>query len=628
MIKTPRQIMDASASFEDPQTIDEALKAFDDLYKERAIVLTTPQRLAIKQSFELFNDICIGKKTERYVLPLPTGAGKTTAIVSWCVAVDKLNAKHSVSIASSQVEELFKIRGSLIKMGVSPDKIGVVYSDKQEDKKKYRLICPPTETPETCQFLLVTHKRYEQKTDKLDYRSYRGKERSIIFWDEAFRKFQCEAANITSTKKELSGILAIIEDIDFERPEDSSLLKTFLTNTLSGIGSLSPEIINIQINHDNYGASDCKKIRKALRQCKADNDFLSFCERLLKPTCELYLMDKQIASVERMISDTIKRMVILDASYYIDGLSQLDKTTQPAPIHYPRFYPNLSVQHRKCTSGKASLRKLFHDPHKRDIIIDELYNLIMTKPRDEAILIATFKGEYTDIINAQLTKRGINVDEKTDKGHSRFNFLTWGKEKGTNEFIHCQHFINVGLQDIGSDTIKALAVAETEGGFIEYPEDQDISYGDLQDFDYAQRLYQAISRIATRHPTFAGACSVNLFVHNDGYLKYLKKVFPGAVFKEGEPVFKGKEIKADTGFDLLLDIISKLPEDIDNISSTKLYQKLRDQADLTDFNVTKGVMRGIKKRLDGLSFYNPLWVYEGRGIKRTTELLDLFKVID
>ncbi len=599
------------------EAVDTAYKGFMETMQTRGVFQSEEQSSAIKQSLKLFYDICSSTKTDRYVLPIPAGAGKTTALESWCVTISDLNLGYSVSIASSQVEELFKIRENLIKLGIKSDNIGMLYSDKQKDKKKYREICLPTDTPQLFQFLLVTHKRYEMSPDRLNYQTYRGKERNIIFWDEQFRRFECKTQDKLVIQQELAGLLYVFDKKEFDCLEDKKLVKEFIEQTLKAIQLDSPEAAeDIEVDcslYKSYDIEDHQRLIKAVRNLKLSKDTFNFCKFILESNCKMYLLDNKIALIKKVIDDDIKRMAILDASYHIDGISQLDKTTQLEPIYYPRQYPNLTVTHRGCNSGKTNFTKLLTGDSQ---LMNEVLNTIKALPKNEPILICTFKEEPLVLVKSKLIQLGVSLDEKTDQGFYRINFLTWGKEKGTNDYVHCQHFINIGLLDIGSDNLKTLAIAETEGDFLRYPKDQHFSCNDLQERDYANRLYQALSRIAIRNPNFKSKCTVTLFVHSDGYIKHLQTRLKGADFLMGEPIFKKKEVKAESGFKILLDIISQLPESSGYMSSKELFSKLRDHTDTLGFVITDGVVRGIRKRLRQHFIFNSEWVYEGRGIKR------------
>ena len=594
--------------------IETALGIFTKTYQQRDIELTKEHYTAIKESLSLFDDICKGGKTERYVLALPTGTGKTTAIVSWCAANDQINKGYSVCIASAQVSELFKIRKDLIAHGVSVDKIGVLYSDKQDGMEKYKDIAPSTNTPEKDQILLVTHKRYEYGISKTDYLHCKGKKRNIIFWDEAFRKTQNTSNDISELVRLLYGDLRILDKNDFQSLDDFNLIKRFLETIIKKLedrkeGTSIIEDCTLMKSFRNR--EEDMIIKKYLKDTikKRGTDLYNFCCHVLNEGF-VYFSNSKAITTHKIIQDNVKRMVILDASYSIDGISQLDKSIKMIPTSYKRHYSNLSIKYRLCPSGKLCLS----DRGKRTDILDQIASDIKSIPKNEAILIMVHKQNLNTVIS-ELSKKSINHDKFLDNGKKKYNFLTWGKEKGTNEFVHCSHFIHVGLLDIGNDNLYAQAVAETDGDYISCPENQIFKLRELEELDYAQRLYQAISRLAIRNPNYKKLCTVNLYTWHNRYIPHLRKVFPGAPFESRPSVFPTKETKTDQVYISLIEHLEIIPDYINSISSIKLLQNLREEIG----DVSNQVWRQVRKRYEKekRSFIFREWEFNKRTLVRS-----------
>src|SRR4051812_27235725 len=68
--------------------------------------LSAAHRQALVQAVRLFTDVASGNLRGRYVLDLPAGLGKTTAIIEWAKALVEVGADWTLAICATRVEEL------------------------------------------------------------------------------------------------------------------------------------------------------------------------------------------------------------------------------------------------------------------------------------------------------------------------------------------------------------------------------------------------------------------------------------------------------------------------------------------------------------------------------------------
>lgn len=160
-----------------------------------------------------------------------------------------------------------------------------------------------------------------------------------------------------------------------------------------------------------------------------------------------------------MIPDSLKNVVILDASAKINKLIEYDGSIRmaDAPPLVPVTYPN-STFYR------------IHHPHGYDSIaealstapfLEELQGIIEKHP-DEHILLFTRKNRSGKIrhrtaIKEYLTEQGVDIQQRIN-GLPRFNWLTHGNETATNKFSHCSVVMFVGVLEKPSEHYLAEIV--------------------------------------------------------------------------------------------------------------------------------------------------------------------------
>lgn len=580
----------------DLEIANHALSEFLRIQTNRRVDTSPCESKEFQKAFLNFQKICSGQMSERYALCLPAGAGKTTSILAWCLTIHKQNLPYSLSIASETVEASFGLRQQLLDMGISIEDIGILYKDDCESKKHLKDICRSTKTPEQYRFLLVTHSRYKQSPLNNDYLTFQGLERNIIFWDESFSSAKGSCFSAEKIILETAGAMKILDrHQDHFSSEQFSVLKKFMS-FLEYILEYHHDAPKASI--DLYWAFKARDfnlldLEKALSIARKRN--------LLSLSLELFraLIDNEDACIhqdtiytyERTISHDVQRMVILDASYRICTLSKLDKTVQLLPISINRIYPNLAVNFLECPSGRNGLNMLFRNNKKKVDLFDRVSDIIKSISSDEKIIIMTFVErdsiDCTSKIKAELFKRDIETQD-------RIQIVTWGKEKGTNEFRNCQHLITIGFLDQGTDNYMSSAYAQTSGRYFSL-EDMP-SQQDIKNADYAQRLYQAINRLAIRDASFHDACTAHIFVHK-GMPKILEQQLKGILLHaqfNKDTLFEDEQSNTSIVCQRILDSIYDFPLKDDKISMNKIYNFVRSKV---DFEVTTAIQRRVKEEL-------------------------------
>ena len=123
-----------------------------------------------------------GKLQGRVAFGIPTGCGKTRAIIEAAAAIHHADAPFSLVVCASRIEALCTMKRDMVKCGIPADMIGLMYS--QPKKGAYSL--PRTDDNQNRRFLLVSHQRLREREQNIDqYNTFRGKQRDILVYDES-----------------------------------------------------------------------------------------------------------------------------------------------------------------------------------------------------------------------------------------------------------------------------------------------------------------------------------------------------------------------------------------------------------------------------------------------------------
>ena len=148
--------------------------------------LSSAHREALRQAVGLFTDVASGRIRGRYVLDLPTGLGKTTAIICWAKAMIAKEVGWSLAICASRIEELCDIYGQLVSgaQPVSRDHIGLWHS---KPNARVRATFRPDEEHRYGErpILLLTHQRVRQGLSIEQRLRFQGSQRSLVVYDES-----------------------------------------------------------------------------------------------------------------------------------------------------------------------------------------------------------------------------------------------------------------------------------------------------------------------------------------------------------------------------------------------------------------------------------------------------------
>jgi hypothetical protein len=555
-----------------------------------------------------------GVKHGRVAMALPTGMGKTSAIIAWLTAIHRLGLSHvSVAVSASKVEALCSIKRALIDHGVPEAMIGLKHS------KGIQASLPSTDNADR-QFMLVTHQRVRTSVEHKLFTSHKGKPRSVMIYDESL--FRSSTTHLS--EKEVLKSLAWLK-IDVRGSERYGSLLAYL-DACSDVISTALEELKAQPDVAEKIISLPEKLQieldgyHALLGSRVELDALKTLIEVSQNPLRLALtgQDDGILFYQLAVPEDLKNVMILDASYPIRSLVKMDPTIENGSKHsdgVKRF--DSLVIHQMLTYGSRhsvteSMREQRRDKRKISLEVSEVIKGI---PEDEAVLVFTFKKKPNDRVDILGTLRddlrdaGIDINAMLPNGKPRINFLTWGDETSLNTVSYCKNVILAGVLNRGHLDIASAIVGQMDdlNACISNAEIQATINSEI---DHV--IYQALSRGSCREVDNGQAKAMKAWIiHKDMRLRNrLSKVLPGAVWKAWDAVHgvAGGGLIATLALQVV-DYLNALPEDVTKISTRQVKESLK----LADV-----AARSFTKATDLIHESSGTWVKDGRSLVRVT----------
>lgn len=491
--------------------------------------LSVAHRKALRQAVGLFTKVASGSIHGRYVLDLPTGLGKTTAIICWAKAMVALDTGWSLAICASRVEELCDIYDQLVsgeQQPVSPGHIGLWHA-KPDAKHAATFRRGEEHRYGERPILLLTHQRVRQGETRIEERlRFQGSPRSLVVYDES---------------------LTTAEAIQF----DYGLLAGQLKQVCAKLGYDQPvarllrqleEALDQEVAEQQAGASPTL-IELPVRDAVTAGDVLDAISSNLGQDSELWRLidhgphplrvivideerkDATVIRYDVMVPDELRRLVILDASYPVRQLLRQSgdhpsssvaqalrlrswSSLQTDPMEHPKRYDQVTIHVMQTKgSGRTYVAKDLSKGVERSVILAEIAAVVREVPADEAVIIWTFLKsrddlpDFTNDIREAMegagidTKAQIEVDEQSME---RIVVQTFGRETASNAYKYCSNVIFMGCLELSRQQIAGQFVAETRDLLANVPSSL---VDTLVRGEVYHRLYQAISRAACRQVT-------------------------------------------------------------------------------------------------------------------------------
>jgi len=579
-----------------------------------------------------FTRMASGDLKGRWAFGLPTGSGKTRAIIEWATAVHKTpELPYTVAIAASRIEALCTLKRDMIDNGIPEDKIGLLHDDRNAS---LRATADNDDRP----FMLCTHQRIRSKKDNLSlYNLYKGQPRHLLIYDESLMSSDVQHFDFI----DLCACLAHA----IERTKRDSQHAEIYAYLVEAKQIIEAMFDRYDTQHDHLICTPAIASKIAEHYAKEWEREGTISHFLQAANLDLRMVRDGASAVvgyRVAVPAELGNIIALDASFPIRDLCLLDATVQNAEklpsvrrlglasFHDLKRFDDVTLHRLRSFGGRYSIEKRFKDKS----MAKECVEVLKTIPENEAALFYLYKlnqpggTDYRKILEREISKAGIELDatvtvtmpDGTTEARPRIIISTWGNETSLNCYAYCKHVFLVGI--LHQDSTRLMGAFLAAVNDLSEHVDKQIA-NDLQLSEKAHLAYQALSRGTCRTVVNGKALPMNGYmVEIDPVIETtLEQVMPGVTWKKWKPYFVPEhEGLIETWVKTVQDYLNGLEED--SISSQALRKKLKAEkvAPSTWKRVIQTVSGNIstapKKIMgDGLSFR---WKLEGRTLIRQT----------
>lgn len=581
-------------------------------------------RAALRRILDAFTAMASGTQQGRYAYDLPTGAGKTQSIVAWCVAVHRLGLPYSVMVAASKVEALCTLKRDLIAAGVPDDMIGLEHSygfaggTRGEDIASL----PATGQNDQRQFVLVTHSKVRRKgSNILTLNQYRGAPRDLVIWDESLLVSDSTAIARLDIESALGGF----------RPRARASSEAIQHAALGFLedcwGALEAELAAQRA--DGRGPGPIRLPERSELELSAyrrilSRDITTDPLRRLVDICQEPLRvvatnqgSGAFVAYDIAVPRELTNIVVLDASFPIRLLEQLDRTIQRDPEFdgAVKAYGKVTIHQLRHGSGRTTMEKSFSQLRRDDRKVSlEVAEVVKAVPCTEGVIIFTFKpkadrrANMPKVLRQDLEALGVDTAAQLPDGKPHIVFLTWGMETSLSEYAYCQHVVFAGVLHRSDADIAGSIVGQTDDLLA------DVSTArirDVQRSEVAHSLYQAMSRGAARQTSNGEAHAMHAWlIHRDPAIReLLSSVMPGVRWERWQPQhLQESSGKIEDVAITILEHLRTVPRDIEKLSSKALKAAL-NLAGISPSTFTRALETA-------LSSPSAEWALQGRSVVR------------
>jgi hypothetical protein len=589
-------------------------------------VLSQWHRASLLELLDTFTSYCAGREQGRKTFGLPTGMGKTSAVVAFVAALNEMGYRVPIAIASSRVQALTDFKLKLLEHGVPSEHIGFKHSSWDADEES---------TGDEARLIqLVTHARVRQGLDLDLFSQHQGIARPLMIWDESMLRADGLAFGDASLRQ---GIEALKIDLEGRTDELAVGLKGYLQSTVEAIAHAldklqageDPDRVGLplalpKLNEDTLSAYR-RVIQGSLRSMDTKRkELLKFLDAA-QSTMQAVMTEQGsgVVSIVEAIPASLKNVVILDASADVRALVHSDRSIRQVKSFKPAYlkdFAQVQVHQLLSGGGRSTLEGYFRAKGAgQSAVCSEVLDIVKGNlSTARAFLFFTVKSrgdlDMREELGRALAKAGINPKEQTggEKPRPRFEFLTWGNHEGINGYEHCDVVIMVGV--VQRSLLELTATMKAQAGLLAAPTPPDRLRA-VRESEVAHAVYQGASRGSCRrvHSGMAGAMKLYIIHKSRGLETLMAEVMPNAVwsYPEFKHLTKATEaVKTQGMLDRILVCLANVPEGVTKISTTEVKKAMGMSPD------SEAEKRLFSRTCKGLELSMHGWQHEGRSFVR------------
>lgn len=568
----------------------------------RGNVISVLHRNALRVLVGAMADYAAGTLHGRHAVALPTGMGKTSAVVAFILAAEELGYLVPVAVATSKVGALCSIKAELLARGVPEERIGL----KHRRTVGEEVTLPSTGDADRL-YMLVTHSRVNLGNDYELFGRHKGRDRALMVWDESLMRSESVSIDSRTLAAATASMAALATDAP-AFPATIGYLQQCMGAVELTMAELrergDPNALGAELTFPdrstielaNYAATVMAVPRLPFPFKEAGRDFLAVSQEPLRLVS--FGTSEGVIWSRECVPELLRNVLVLDASYPIRSLLTLDKgmveiTTYPAEAL--KRFDDVKVVQLMAAGGRNSIASTRRQKvAEQDAVVAEAIAICKAEwATSRGILVFSFKAngkfdpDHLRDIRAGLRAQGLDPDQLIDIGErgadglpvmkAKLQGLTFGQETSLNGMEFCDVVILAGV--LHRSELDIAAAMKGQMGNLAAPT-PGWKVAETVQSEVAHICYQALSRGSCRRITDGRAHPMTAYlVHRSKALKAkLDAVMPGASWEQKTPTYlkpaKGEDVAADSAV-AIIDHLRKVQEGIDSVSCRSVSEALK-----------------------------------------------------
>jgi hypothetical protein len=536
-------------------------------------VLSLQHKTALYTLNDSLTRMATGKLQGRWAFGLPTGTGKTRAIIEWATAVHKLNLPYSLAVSASKIDALRTLKQAMIDNGIPESKVGLLYHDSRPDGLQ------PTEDNDDRPFMLVTHQRIRSSVRNLrQYYEYNGQPRNLLVYDESLLASDVSHFEFTQLMEAFAAILERTK----RNLEQHATIHNYVTESKAILEARFDTFNPFDADHIQQPYIDPQLAERYIQDWSKDTTISNYLKLANLDLRMVKAGKAAIVTYKIVMPEALQNVMILDASFPIRKLVHYDKTIKSAEtlpdlqklnvkFDTLKKFDHVDLYRLKSYGGRNSIEKGFKGERQ---MVKEVVKVIQTIPPDDAILCFVYKSQQKGGLNcAKVLQQALEGADIPNK--DRIDIQTWGNETSLNCYAHCKHVFLVGV--LHRDETELMGQYFGQVNDLHAAINKTIT-ADLQRSEKAHLAYQALSRGACRVMTDGQAHAMKGYlVEIDPEIESeLSQVMPGVNWHVWKPFYMPEsENLIETWSKKLAGYLDALPETVQKVSCRQVRKDLK-----------------------------------------------------
>jgi hypothetical protein len=311
---------------------DKAHTLLKDILQGNSNVLSPEHAAALFALVALFTKSAQHKLPGRWAFGLPTGMGKTSAIVAWCSTLVRQGLDHiSVAVSASKIEALCELKRQMIAHGVPAERIGLLYAESGRYSE------PRTEDNDDRQIMLIAHARVKSKTGLALFNTYRGKPRDLLIYDESLVTSEAKGVTVRDLRGAIGYLRGRYGDLAPYVPMVTYLeqVQRCIEDALTTARATPNEAAMVTV--PPLEDDDLEEFRQRLPVNPVVAPAALLLDLLREDLRAIATDEGGAVWYEVSVPRELRNIIILDASYPIRQLVRADRTIRDAEQHMPEI---------------------------------------------------------------------------------------------------------------------------------------------------------------------------------------------------------------------------------------------------------------------------------------------------